>query len=114
MTPQDTVAQILSPNTLTVVRILLAIAIIVALWRAYHWMIDRGWLFDPHDPRRPMGVAAANALASIEGLYDPSAQHIVEFRRGEVAWQQFLQAGIPDDPDPASEPDSDSGGGHPG
>lgn len=113
MTLQDTVAQLHSPNTLAVVRILIAIAIIVALWRAYHWMVDRGWLFDPHDPRRPKGAAAANALAAIEGLYDPSAQHIVEFRRGEVAWQQFLQAGVPNDPDPVTD-DPDSGSGHPG
>lgn len=98
-----------APNTLTIVRVVIAIVVLLALWRAHRWMVDRGWLFDPHDPRRPMGAAAANALATIEGLYDPSAQHIVEFRRGEVAWQQFLRAGIPDELDPSSEdhPDSD-------
>ena len=98
-----------APNTLTTVPVIIAIAVLFALWRAYHWMIDRGWLFDPRDPRRPMGAAAANALATIEGLYDPSAQHIVEFRHGEVAWQHFLRAGIPDDPDPSTDdhPDSD-------
>lgn len=89
-----------------VVRALIAIVVIVALWRAYRWMIERGWLFDPHDPRRPMGAAAANALATIEGLYDPSAQHIVEFRQGEVAWLEALRAGIPDDPDPTDDGDS--------
>lgn len=55
--------------------------------RALVWADRRGWIFYGADSPPPMGMAA-NALLQWETLWNPAAEHVLEYRRHGDLWVQ--------------------------
>lgn len=68
------------------------------------WLIENGWIFGPDRDAKGMGTATANALGQIEALFQPSVEHVLEWRQHEEAWILASQPVAADDPDPDSDP----------
>lgn len=60
--------------------------------RLLAWADRRGWVYYGRRTPPPMGMAA-NALLQWETLWNPAAEHVLEYRRNGDLWVQTNELG---------------------
>lgn len=58
------------------------------LHQGLRWMDRRGWIFYDSEHTAPIGSRTANALLEWETLFNPPAEHVLEYRRHGDLWVQ--------------------------
>lgn len=74
-------------------------AILGAVHLLMSWMENRGWVYYRRPGKRPLGVAAQNALLHFEAMVNPAAEHVIE----EMNRQEYDIAGTGEDYAPDDE-----------
>jgi hypothetical protein len=87
------------------IRIILIVAVgIYLLHLLLTWMESRGWVYyRTHRP--PMG-AAAGAMLEFESIYNPPAEHVIEFQKEIGLPSQTTDLPIDEDAEPDEDPTS--------